>query len=111
MVIEGEIAQMIDQVLRRDPFGIRHIPMAVPLLGAAAFYMKEVIKYPPQFKVGFLSNNPPVYDLPTQPAGVKRGNWIQTMPGKGWFVILRLYSPLEPFFTKKWRPSEVELVR
>ena len=43
--------------------GIRHIPMAVPVMGAAAFYMKELIKYPPQFKVGFLSNNPPVYDL------------------------------------------------
>jgi len=52
-----------------------------------------------------------VYFSPTQPAGVQRGNWIQTMPGKGWFVILRLYSPLEPFFTKEWRPSEIELVR
>ena len=31
-------------------------------------------------------------------------------PGKGWFTILRLYSPLEPFFTKAWRPSEIELV-
>jgi hypothetical protein len=51
-----------------------------------------------------------VYFSPTQPAGVKRGNWIQTMPGKGWFVILRLYSPLEPFFTKAWRPSEIELI-
>jgi hypothetical protein len=51
-----------------------------------------------------------VYFSPTQPEGVKRGNWIQTMPGKGWFVILRLYSPLEPFFTKEWRPSEVGLV-
>jgi hypothetical protein len=47
---------------------------------------------------------------PTQPEGVKRGNWIQTVPGKGWFTILRLYSPLEPFFTKEWRPSEIELV-
>jgi hypothetical protein len=47
----------------------------------------------------------------TQPDGVKRGNWIQTMPGKGWFTILRLYSLLEPFFTKKWRPSEIELVK
>ena len=28
------------------------------------------------------------------------GNLIQTVPGKGWFVILRLYSPLEPFFTR-----------
>jgi hypothetical protein len=52
-----------------------------------------------------------VYFGPTQPAGVKRGNWIQTMPGKGWWVILRLYSPLEPFFTKEWRLSEIELVR
>jgi len=52
-----------------------------------------------------------VYFGPTQPAGVKRGNWIQTDPKKGWFTILRLYSPLEPFFTKQWRPSEIELVR
>ena len=37
------------------------------------------------------------------------GNWIQTDPGKGWSTILRLYSPLEPFFTKAWRPSEIEL--
>ena len=48
---------------------------------------------------------------PTQPAGIERGNWIQTDPKKGWFTILRLYSPLEPFFAKTWRPSEVELVR
>jgi hypothetical protein len=52
-----------------------------------------------------------VYFGPTQPEGVKRGNWMQTMPGKGWFTILRLYSPLEPFFTKQWRPTEIELVQ
>jgi hypothetical protein len=52
-----------------------------------------------------------IYFGPAQPNGVKRGNWIQTMPGKGWFTILRLYSPLEPFFTKKWRPSEIVLVK
>jgi len=52
-----------------------------------------------------------VYFGPTQPPGVDRGNWIQTVPGKGWFTILRLYSPLEPFFTKQWRLSEIELVR
>lgn len=51
-----------------------------------------------------------VYFAPKQPDGVKRGNWIQTTPNKGWFLLLRLYSPLEPFFTKAWRPSEVELV-
>ena len=52
-----------------------------------------------------------VYFGPTQPAGVKRGNWIQTVPGKGWFALLRLYSPLESFFTKEWRLSEIEPVR
>jgi hypothetical protein len=52
-----------------------------------------------------------VYFGPKQPEGVKRGNWIQTMPGKGWWVILRLYSPLESFFTKKWRLSEIEPVK
>jgi hypothetical protein len=52
-----------------------------------------------------------VYFGPRQPSGVARGNWIQTMPGKGFFPCLRLYSPLEPFFSKQWRPSEVELVR
>jgi len=24
--------------------------------------------------------------------------WVQTMPGKGWSVLLRLYGPLEPWF-------------
>src|SRR6185369_12783075 len=52
-----------------------------------------------------------IYFAPAQPAGIKRGNWIQTTPGKGWFTILRLYSPLEPFFAKTWRPSEIEVVR
>jgi hypothetical protein len=52
-----------------------------------------------------------IYFSPSQPEGVKPGNWIQTMPDRGWFVILRLYSPLESFFTKKWRPTEIELVQ
>lgn len=52
-----------------------------------------------------------IYFAPAQPAGIPRGNWIQTVPGKGWFTILRLYSPLEPFFEKTWRISEIELVK
>jgi hypothetical protein len=51
-----------------------------------------------------------VYFGPTKPDGVKDGNFIQTLPGKGWFVILRLYSPLQPFFDKSWKPSEIEKV-
>ncbi|MBS0190323.1 MAG: DUF1254 domain-containing protein [Planctomycetes bacterium] len=52
-----------------------------------------------------------IYFSPTQPQGIPRGNWIQTAPGKGWFTLLRLYSPLEPFFEKTWRISEIELVK
>jgi len=43
--------------------GIRHIPMTEPIGAAVNAYMKDLIKYPPQFKVGFFSNNPPLYDL------------------------------------------------
>ena len=45
---------------------------------------------------------------PQRPENSPEGNWIQTTEGKGWFAILRLYSPLEPFFDKSWRPSEIE---
>ncbi len=45
---------------------------------------------------------------PEQPSDSPDGNWIQTTAGKGWFLCLRLYSPLAPFFDKSWRPSEVE---
>ena len=66
--------------------------------------------YPSPAATASADGSTTVYLAPTQPEGVERGNWIQTMAGKGWFTILRLYSPLEPFFTKKWRPSEVMLV-
>ena len=51
-----------------------------------------------------------VYFGPKKPDGVKDGNFILTLPDRGWFVILRLYSPLEPFFNKTWKPSEIEKV-
>jgi hypothetical protein len=51
-----------------------------------------------------------VFFAPSKPTHVGDGNWIQTVPGKGWFVILRLYSPLEPFFAKTWRPSDIDVV-
>jgi hypothetical protein len=47
---------------------------------------------------------------PERPPGTPEGNWIQTTEGKGWFPILRLYSPLQSFFDKSWRPSEIEAV-
>lgn len=51
-----------------------------------------------------------IYFGPEAPAG-KENNWIQTVPGKGFFLILRLYGPLEPWFEKTWRPGKIELMR
>jgi hypothetical protein len=51
-----------------------------------------------------------VHFSPEQPDGVEPGNWVQTVPGKGWFAILRFYSPEISFFDKSWRPSEIELI-
>jgi len=46
---------------------------------------------------------------PVAPEG-KENNWLQTVPEKGWWTVLRLYNPLQPFFDKTWRPSEIEAV-
>jgi hypothetical protein len=50
-----------------------------------------------------------VYFGPKAPAGYEN-NWVQSIPGKGWTVLLRLYGPLEPWFDKTWRPGEFEPV-
>jgi hypothetical protein len=34
-------------------------------------------------------------------------NWIRTLPGKGFFVILRLYGPTKTFFDKAWKPGDL----
>lgn len=47
---------------------------------------------------------------PKPPPG-KEANWVQTVPGKGWFIMLRIYGPLEPWFDKTWKPGEIELVK
>lgn len=51
------------------------------------------------------------YDVYFSPKKPKDKNWLQTIPGKSWFVILRMYGPLEPWIDKSWRPSEIELVK
>ena len=67
--------------------------------------------YPTPAAVANPDGSTTVYFGPSKPAGVSDGNWIQTVSGKGWSTLLRLYSPLEPFFTKAWRPSEIELAQ
>lgn len=48
-----------------------------------------------------------VFFGPKTPAG-HENNWVQTIPGKSWFVILRLYGPLQPWFDQTWRPDDIE---
>jgi hypothetical protein len=47
---------------------------------------------------------------PKAPKG-HEGNWIQTMPGKSFNVLLRLYGPEQPWFDKTWVPGDFELVK
>jgi hypothetical protein len=50
-----------------------------------------------------------VYFGPTAPEGME-SNWVQTVPGKGWNTIFRLYGPLESFYDQTWKPGDPELV-
>jgi hypothetical protein len=50
-----------------------------------------------------------VWFAPKAPAGHET-NWVQTMPGKGWNSLLRLYAPLEPWFDKTCKPGDFELM-
>lgn len=50
-----------------------------------------------------------LYFGPQAPKG-RKANWIQTVPNKAWYPILRLYGPLEPWFSKTWKPGEIQRV-
>jgi hypothetical protein len=50
-----------------------------------------------------------LYLGPAAPDG-KRGNWLATVPGKGYFAILRLYGPTEAAINKSWKPGDIEKV-
>ncbi len=47
---------------------------------------------------------------PQAPAG-KEGNWLATVPGKGYFAILRLYGPGETALNRTWKPGDIEKVK
>lgn len=43
---------------------------------------------------------------PDVPAG-EDANWIKTVPGKGWFILFRLYGPEQPYFDRSWKPDDL----
>jgi len=52
-----------------------------------------------------------VYFGPEQPPEVPKENWVQTKPGMGWFVYLRLYGPEQSYFDKTWIPGDAEKIQ
>ena len=50
-----------------------------------------------------------IYFGPEAPAG-QESNWLQTIPGKSWFIALRIYGPEQPWIDQSWKPGEIELV-
>lgn len=53
--------------------GIRHIPVVTTIGASVGAYTMDLVKYPPQFKVGFFSNNPPLYILAPEFKSLKEG--------------------------------------
>ena len=61
---------------------------------------------------GFERNDDGSVDLymgPTPPDG-KEDNWIQTIPGRGFFVYFRLFGPEQEFFDGTWKLADIERV-
>lgn len=50
-----------------------------------------------------------VYFAPEAPEGWEE-NWVQTIPGKSWFAILRMYGPKEEWLSGNYVPGEITLV-
>ena len=64
-------------------------------------------------KKGLVANADGSYDIyfaPTAPKG-QENNWIQTVPGKGWNSIFRLYGPMQAFYDQTWIPGDAEIVK
>tara|TARA_R100000027_G_scaffold7932_3_gene5976 strand:+ start:1374 stop:2921 length:1548 start_codon:yes stop_codon:yes gene_type:complete len=108
--------------------GSKHYQLTIPANVPAANFWSVVV-YDPQTRSELQTSQPfpsrnnkrdnlvenedgsvTLYFGPTAPEG-KESNWIQSVPNKGWFTILRLYGPLDPWFNKTWRPGEIELVK
>ncbi|MCB1674929.1 MAG: DUF1254 domain-containing protein, partial [Halioglobus sp.] len=51
-----------------------------------------------------------LYLSPEAPAG-SEGNWLATVPGRGFFAILRLYAPAQAALDGSWKPGDIKKAR
>ena len=51
-----------------------------------------------------------LYYGPKPPKG-KEKNWVQTIPGQGWWVYLRFYAPTKAYFDKSWSMGDFEKMK
>jgi hypothetical protein len=51
-----------------------------------------------------------MYFGPTPPPQGEK-SWVKTKPGEGFFIYLRFYGPLEPFYDKSWKANDVIKVK
>lgn len=47
---------------------------------------------------------------PKAPVG-NGNNWIHTIPGKEWTMVLRLYGTTESWHNQTWKPCEIEAIK
>ena len=64
--------------------------------------------YPTPAAVANADGSTTIHVGPEQPADVPTATGSRRRADKGFFAILRLYSPLQPFFDKTWRVGEIE---
>jgi len=101
-----------------------HIPAKVPVndFWAVTIYdtqTRSLLQTDQQFPTvgsqteGFKQNEDGSFDVffsPNPTVGFEN-NWLQTIPGKSFIVILRVYGPLKPWIEKTWKPGEVTLIK
>lgn len=51
-----------------------------------------------------------LYFGPKAPSG-KEGQWIKTIPSRGWFAYIRIYGPEEGAFNGTWKPGDFEEIK
>ena len=71
---------------------------------------KEGVSAAPENRHAVQANDDDCHDLyfgPVAPEG-QQSNWVETIPGKSWFQLFRLYGPLQPWFDQTWRLNEFE---